>query len=215
MGSKEGDYDFINSNCADGVCKALNMDPDDYDRLGITDPKLVMDAIRKRNDVVKNTGKAVGFWEGVDRVTGFSESIDDANDYLYENVTKPVSETLDDFEWKNPFKKSTWESVYDYWFEHGGEHEDDGVTRKGDEDEAKNAMQFMYDWTNSPMHDKMLTREIRLSNQSPDDFNYVKNMRLFNLDTTFTTYDAFNSGDSGGSSFSYTGFAAIVGLSLE
>ena len=216
-GGKEGDYDFINSNCADGVCKALNMDPDDYDRLGITDPKLVMDAIRKRNDVVKNTGKAVGFWEGLDRITGFSESIDDANDYLYENVTKPVNETLDDvnetlddFRWKNPFKKRTWKSVYNYWFEDGGENEDDGVTRKGDEDEAKNAIQFMYDWTNSPMHDKMLTREIRLLNQHPDDFDYVKNMRLFNLDTTFTTYDAFNSSsDFGGTSHSYTGQVSL------
>ena len=197
FGGKESDYDFINSNCADGICKALNMNPDDYDRLGITDPKLVMDAIRKRNDIIKNTGKAVGFWEGVDKVTGFSDGVSET----WEDTKDAASDV---WEGTKNIASNIWDWLPDW--ENGGD-----VTRVGDEDEAIKSIQFMYDWTNSPMHDKMLNREIRLSNQSPDDFNYVKNMRLFNLDTTWTTYDAFNSNPNknAGTSFTYTGQVSL------
>ena len=94
------------------------MDPDDYDRLGITDPKLVMDAIRKRNDVVKNTGKSVGLLEGLDRITGFSEGVEET----WEDTKEAAS---DAWESTKNAASDTWDWITDC--EHGGEH-DDGVT---------------------------------------------------------------------------------------
>jgi hypothetical protein len=39
------DYNFLMDNCADGVCRALGMDPRLYTTLGITDPARVMDHV--------------------------------------------------------------------------------------------------------------------------------------------------------------------------
>tara|TARA_R100000995_G_scaffold83875_1_gene60950 strand:- start:813 stop:5033 length:4221 start_codon:yes stop_codon:yes gene_type:complete len=206
------EYDFYDSNCADGVCKALDIDDDmndgQFNVLNMTDPTLLMDYLLTQDDIprIKQTGERRSIqnvldgegnfkemenlyknvlpvlsagdnsWlglsmkdviekgleihssmkpfrvlqaqniemtknlisDGIDKTVEtfsdvndylydnvtvpVSDAIEDTNDYLYENVTKPVSETLDDFEWQNPFKKKTWSNIANYWgFDKGGE----------------------------------------------------------------------------------------------
>lgn len=56
-GQPDSNYDFITSNCANGVCRALGMDEDEYTSLGITDPTELMDGIFARDDIYDSTGE--------------------------------------------------------------------------------------------------------------------------------------------------------------
>ena len=71
--SNSGAYDFITSNCANGVCKGLGIDPKGLQTsAGITDPLKVMDYILKDskfNNVRKNSkGRRVDQVEGLQRI---------------------------------------------------------------------------------------------------------------------------------------------------
>ena len=63
-------YDLANSNCADGVCRSLNIDRNSSRSAGITDPTLAMDnLLNQYSDVIQNqTGTRVGREEGLRRM---------------------------------------------------------------------------------------------------------------------------------------------------
>ena len=58
FGGADTDYDFVDSNCADGLCSALGMNSEDYTTLGVTTPNQVMDAIVKDNRTKSSTGQS-------------------------------------------------------------------------------------------------------------------------------------------------------------
>lgn len=53
----DDNYDFLASNCADGVCRGLNLDRDQFITGGITNPEEVMDYILQGNNVSNVQGK--------------------------------------------------------------------------------------------------------------------------------------------------------------
>jgi hypothetical protein len=53
----DDNYDFLASNCADGVCRGLNLDRDQFTSAGITNPEKVMDYILQGNNVSNVKGK--------------------------------------------------------------------------------------------------------------------------------------------------------------
>ena len=63
---KGEDYNLLTNNCADGICRALNIIPSEK-TLGVTNPKYVMDAINKDPRTYKkiNQDKDVGILQGV------------------------------------------------------------------------------------------------------------------------------------------------------
>jgi hypothetical protein len=113
---KEGAYDFIESNCATGVCTALGLNPNAYRNAGITDPTEVMDGIIKgkkyRDRINKIVGNRVNSTEGLqaiisnstdgeyvpsndaaEKISNFLNGISvDERDKLLKSINKPVSE---------------------------------------------------------------------------------------------------------------------------
>jgi hypothetical protein len=61
------DYNFLMDNCADGVCRALGMDPRLYTTFGVTDPALVMDHVIGSGEFNPTNvqGRRVGMAEGL------------------------------------------------------------------------------------------------------------------------------------------------------
>ena len=99
-------YDFLNSNCADGVCKGLGIDPKTTQSAGITDPLKVMDYIMENsrfNNVRKNSsGRRVGQVEGLQRI------IKDASGYdLGNNAGAMVKSAIEDYTPEDTKKLST------------------------------------------------------------------------------------------------------------
>jgi len=113
---KEGAYDFVESNCATGVCTGLGLNPNAYRNAGITDPTEVMDGIIKgkkyRDRINKIVGNRVNSAEGLQaiigngtdgayvpsndaakRISNFLNGISvDERDKLLKSINKPVSE---------------------------------------------------------------------------------------------------------------------------
>jgi len=53
----DDNYDFLTSNCADGVCRGLGLDRDQFTSAGITNPEKVMDYILQGNNISNVQGK--------------------------------------------------------------------------------------------------------------------------------------------------------------
>lgn len=111
---REGSYDFVTSNCANGVCTALGLNPNAYRNAGITDPTEVMDGIIKgkkyRDRINKIVGKKVNSSDGLQTIVnqeadykmsdGAAEKISsflntfsvEERDKLIKSINKPKSE---------------------------------------------------------------------------------------------------------------------------
>ncbi len=88
------DYDFIDSNCATGVCMGLGMDPNSPEntQAGITDPNLVMDGIlSKYNDFIV-PGSSTGY--RTSREEGLRNLV---KDNLGENVNAGTIDVLTNY----------------------------------------------------------------------------------------------------------------------
>ncbi len=81
---KEGSYDFIDSNCATGVCTALGLNPNAYRNAGITDPTEVMDGIIKgkkyRDRITKLVGNKVNSADGLQAIVRNEVDYEMSND---------------------------------------------------------------------------------------------------------------------------------------
>lgn len=81
---KEGSYDFIDSNCATGVCTALGLNPNAYRNAGITDPTEVMDGIIKgkkyRDRITKLVGNKVNSADGLQAIVRNEADYEMSND---------------------------------------------------------------------------------------------------------------------------------------
>ena len=88
------DYDFVDSNCATGVCMGLGMDPNSPEntQAGITDPNLVMDGIlSKYNDFIV-PGSSTGY--RTSREDGLRNLV---KDNLGENVNAGTIDVLTNY----------------------------------------------------------------------------------------------------------------------
>ena len=110
------DYNFAMDNCADGVCRALGMDPRLYTTVGITDPARVMDHIINSGEFNPTNvqGRRVDIPEGLGTI--FDNRVQPYIDKGY-NYGKQV---IDDA-WNQHTKllKDTWDFITP--FKEGGE----------------------------------------------------------------------------------------------
>jgi hypothetical protein len=113
-GGEPGEYDFVNSNCADQTCRGLGYDESDYETLGVTTPQQVFNNILQDPRLHSSTGNATTAEEVANVILNPIDSAVEAgknvNDYLYENVTEPVGEWWDEVD-LNPFWKQGGELI--------------------------------------------------------------------------------------------------------
>ena len=112
--SNSGAYDFLTSNCANGVCKGLGIDPKGLQTsAGITDPLKVMDYILSENSKFKNVrenskGRRVGQVEGLQRIIKDATQTKDKEGYnLGSNAAGMIKSAVEDYTPEDVKKLST------------------------------------------------------------------------------------------------------------
>jgi hypothetical protein len=99
------DYNFLMDNCADGVCRALGMDPRLYTTVGITDPARVMDHVINSGEFNPTNiqGRRVDIPEGLGTI--FDNQVYDPYVKPYVDKAWNQGKQMLDDSWNYLFKK--------------------------------------------------------------------------------------------------------------
>jgi hypothetical protein len=99
------DYNFVFDNCADGVCRGLDIDPDAVDTAGITDPAKTMDYIIESGQYnpANVQGRRVDMPEGVRTI--FDKAVYDPYVKPYVDAAWNKGKQMVDDSWNYLFKK--------------------------------------------------------------------------------------------------------------